>query len=378
MTRWGLYGSEPALEAWLRRFAGSTELPAFLAPRDGFTGTKLADLPRVAWCDRWESLLADPQLTGLIVTAEDDAGCMVVRQLGQGDTPLDIRPRAAMGLSFAYELTLLSAEQAVPFRALWPMRDAPALSRLKQWLMSAERGLTHVELSRLISVTGLASPEVDQRVAAVQLDDLDLLSWFGVRGKRITALSTARPEPTHRRLTVTLQADQGPAGLWNLETTQAATSTTILALETTAGRITLEQSPAGDWRFRSDSFTPGDLSEHSSRSTPPDHHTTWEAAVHIFEWVDAIGRSLERRRAIELESEPLSERTIFKTQMAALGCGVLMTTLVLGVGYLFLAELVPLPDWLLHLLRGLVFAPLFLFLLAQLLLPLSRGRPRST
>jgi hypothetical protein len=378
VTRWGLYGSEPALEAWLRRFAESAALPAFLAPRDGFGPTTPADLLRVEWCDRWESLLADAHLAGLIVTAADDAECAVVRQLAQGDTPLDIRPRAAMGLSFAYELTLLSAEQAVPFRALWPTRDDGALSRLKQWLTSADRGLTHVELTRLISVTGLASREVDQRVAAVQLDDLDLLSWLGVRGKRITALSTARPEPTHRRLTVTLQADQGPAGLWNLETTQAATSTTTLALETTLGRITLEQSPTGAWRFRVDSVRPADLAEPGSYPAQPDHHTSWEAAVHIFEWVDAIGRSLERRRAIELESEPLSERTIFKTQMAALGCGVLMATLVLGVGYLFLAELVPLPGWLLHLIRGLVFAPLFLFLLAQLLLPLSRGRPRAS
>ena len=87
--------------------------------------------------------------------------------------------------------------------------------------------------------------------------------------------------------------------------------------------------------------------------------------------------SLERRRTVDLHHEPVSERTIFKTQMTALGCAVLFGTLVLMLGYLAIASVIPLNGTLLIVLRMLVFAPLVLFLLAQLLLPLSLTSPEN-
>jgi hypothetical protein len=64
--------------------------------------------------------------------------------------------------------------------------------------------------------------------------------------------------------------------------------------------------------------------------------------------------------------------------MTAMGCGVL-TFMMLGmVAYLIVAQLVPLPDVVLHILRILWVAPLVLFLIAQALLPLARDRgPRD-
>ena len=98
----------------------------------------------------------------------------------------------------------------------------------------------------------------------------------------------------------------------------------------------------------------------------------WTNVLHAAEVVDAAQRSLERRRTIDLHHETLSERAIFKTQMAAMGCGVLMLTLLLMLCYLAVAGMVPWDDRVLKLFRLLVFAPLFVFLLLQLLLPLTR------
>jgi hypothetical protein len=121
----------------------------------------------------------------------------------------------------------------------------------------------------------------------------------------------------------------------------------------------------------------------------------WRDAVEAFELLDGVDHSLERRRTIDLHHEPVSERTIFKTQMTAMGCGVLMATLLLMLVYLALGQFVA-PDNPEHpelianspldraartallVLRVLVFAPLFAFLAAQLLLPLSRPSRRSS
>jgi hypothetical protein len=103
----------------------------------------------------------------------------------------------------------------------------------------------------------------------------------------------------------------------------------------------------------------------------------WREAVEAFELFDGVQYSLERRRTIDLHREPVSERTIFKTRMVALGCLVLFGTLVLLMAYLAAATVLPLGNTALLVLRGLVFAPLVVYLLAQLLLPLARSaRPR--
>src|SRR5262249_2546998 len=88
-------------------------------------------------------------------------------------------------------------------------------------------------------------------------------------------------------------------------------------------------------------------------------HTAWTDVLHAAEVVDAAQRSLDRRRTIELHHETLSERAIFKTQMAAMGCGVLMATLLLMLAYLAVGAFVPLDSRLLQWLRLLIFAPLF-------------------
>jgi len=73
----------------------------------------------------------------------------------------------------------------------------------------------------------------------------------------------------------------------------------------------------------------------------------------------------------------VSERAIFKTRMAAWGCGILILTLLLMVAFLMVASVVPLNGTLLALGRIVVFAPLFIFLFAQLLLPLTRSAKKS-
>ena len=98
----------------------------------------------------------------------------------------------------------------------------------------------------------------------------------------------------------------------------------------------------------------------------------WGELIKCYETLDASHRSVRRKRTIELHFEPMSERAIFKTQMTAIGCGLLIATFLLTLCYLGVAAVVPLQPSVLIVLRALVFAPLVIFLLAQILLPLTR------
>ena len=57
-------------------------------------------------------------------------------------------------------------------------------------------------------------------------------------------------------------------------------------------------------------------------------HLELDELVDLVETFAAILESARRRRAIDLHHEPTSERTVFKSQMAAVGCLLLLLTLL--------------------------------------------------
>ena len=79
-----------------------------------------------------------------------------------------------------------------------------------------------------------------------------------------------------------------------------------------------------------------------------DQWINWTQLIRNFETVDATRTSLRRRRTIDLYFETASELSQFKTQMTAIGCGVLSFTLFGLVVYLAIASVFTLPGWLLQ------------------------------
>jgi hypothetical protein len=95
------------------------------------------------------------------------------------------------------------------------------------------------------------------------------------------------------------------------------------------------------------------------------------------EMTAGLEKSLRRRRTIDVYFDGISERSAFKTQMTAIGCGVL-TYVILGmVAFLIMAQLTSLPPMFLQIARIVWIAPVVLFLFAQFLLPLARERRKS-
>jgi len=88
----------------------------------------------------------------------------------------------------------------------------------------------------------------------------------------------------------------------------------------------------------------------------------------------AAQRSLKKRRAIDVHHDSGSERSVFKSQMTAIGCVILMLMMMGLVAFLVVATVLDPPPAVLKWLRALWIAPAVLYLLAQLLLPVARNR----
>ncbi|MCH2210788.1 MAG: DUF2798 domain-containing protein [Fuerstiella sp.] len=93
--------------------------------------------------------------------------------------------------------------------------------------------------------------------------------------------------------------------------------------------------------------------------------------------VSAIERSVRRRRTIDVYVDELTERSVFKTQMTAIGCGVLTWLMTGMIGYLLLGQLFKPPDFVMQFMRAAWIAPVVIFLLSQLLLPIARRRKQD-
>lgn len=99
-----------------------------------------------------------------------------------------------------------------------------------------------------------------------------------------------------------------------------------------------------------------------------------DACSTTLELAEAAAKSLRRRRTVDVHFDAGTERSVFKSQMTAMGCGVLTWLLFSMVALLIAGQLLDLPDWFWQIARILWFTPVVLFLVAQFLLPLARDR----
>lgn len=329
--------------------------------------------------ESWEELLTEPKLDAVLVGGTDPGVLDAARKFAQAGTPLWVLPHPEQGLMFAYEINLAAQETQAPLQAVFPHRSAVV------WQSNDARSIApdYVEFVRHIPPANaneatIARADVDRHL----LMDLDLLTWQLGHRSRVTTLRSGETGPQMRRQTVTLAGDGVPEIVWSIEPSVDHSVTAECRFHS-GGKTILYRELHGIWQREN-----CDIS--TSSASPFAALAPWTAAITAFELLDAVEHSLERKRTIELHRETVSERAIFKTRMAAWGCGILILTLLLMVSFLMVASLVPPEDQpgtnvarndpYLQVLRTIlaigriaVFAPLFIFLIAQLLLPLTRS-----
>ena len=324
----------------------------------------VSSLSGVKCVDQWEELLASRDVDAVIVGGTAPDVWTGAKQLASAEIPLLIFPNLAAGETVLYELSLIRDDSHVVLFPAWSQRFCAAAQQLP-----ADRSkITFVEWQRSVP-TGAANGLTNRVIEDALLPDADLLRCFCGDVDQVTSLRLGESTSGVATQTVKLSGRNFPETTWNIKSSDADVSR--ITFQTGAGPIHLDRNAIPDGA--SEPVAEHQLLDAFAQTVAGDTNDDgWGRVLKALEIVDASRRSLTRRRTIDLHHEQLSERAIFKTQMAAMGCGVLLLTLTLMLGYLALASVVPLSGWMLKLLRVLIFAPLFGFLVMQLLLPLTR------
>jgi hypothetical protein len=241
-------------------------------------------------------------------------------------------------------------------------------------------------------------------LASALLIDADLLRALCGSYDQVTASRSGNDSQGYSLAMVSLAGSDVPQAVWTakahaerddwLVTLSGDAGTAVLdgnprdgelRLTLTAGQrpAVVDESVADTGRWLLERFVASSAQQSDVPAPTPDGFnrqmelSLWEELARAVELVDAVERSVRRRRTIDVYFETPSEKGIFKTQMTAAGCSLLMLTLAAVVVYLLLAATVEMPALVKRALVILIFLPLGAFLVLQLLVFVARPATRD-
>lgn len=347
----------------------------------------------------WEDLLLEAALDAVVIAGEDEEILNGARQLAEAGKSLLVIPAVAATGTLALELTLLQTDRPVTLFPIFTVRVHPLVRRFREALILGELGaVRHVQLERHPvvahqSAAGLILPRVAQEAF---LEDAHLLRFLFGDYNQVTASRSGEAATGFSLVSITLAGKGAPQAVWSMTITPGS-SPWRLSITGEKGSATLSgDSARGD--FSLEIHASGKTAESATAVVDPGQELLREfeslcgapqtgdqpAAAPLPTWIDltrdlevleAVERSVKRRRTIDLYFDPPSERGMFKTQMTAIGCGLLTFTLFAVVAYLGAAATLDLAPALKRTLVALIFAPLGLFLALQAFLFVTRTSP---
>ncbi len=342
--KFALLGEDPHIAGFVRAIdvaPGHQLVAAAFCP--SLTAELSSKTPGVPIRNRWEDLLVEQGIDAVVVAGSDENVLTGARHLAGAGTAVLLSLSAGQGSTFVYELTLIRDDTHVVLFPLIRSEVDPRISQLVDLIRNGQVGqVVDLQFSRDIAGRSDASgkllsvSELDEHL----LNDIGLLRRVGGRYDQVTALRSGPAENRISQANVSLAGEGLPQAVWSIRTdaNQSKWELSVTAeqgrfvLAEMENRVVLEQVADSGTR---ELAAPKDVSdtdtlllrrfEHAMRgeAVSPD----WTSAVHLFETVDATHRSIKRRRTIDLHFETTSERSIFKTQMTAIGCGLLLLTL---------------------------------------------------
>lgn len=285
---------------------------------------------------RWEDILIDSAVDAVIVSGNSDDVQAAAKQLASSGKPLLIVPQADFGTGCGYELSLIRDDSHVVLMPAFVHRADAELLSLSLKMNAGELGkVRRIQIEiELTSSVGSDSLLSENEIEAASVTDIDVLRWFGGNYDQVTSLRSGHTDQGCSQATLTLAGTGLADATWTARRGRQATWRLIV--ETDQGSRTVERpasSPAPTHLI--ESFVSACRQEQATQTVQPD----WPDAVRVFDVLDAARRSLRRRRTIDLHFETLSERSQFKTQMTAMGCGLLLLTLFLMLGLLGLGSM---------------------------------------
>ena len=331
----------------------------------GQTGTEiLTKSPGTRIVSEWEELLTDESIDAALVAGDASPVFEAAKQLAAAGCPLLILPSLEMGMSFVWELALLRDSSSVVLFPALPLRLDPQVDLIRE-AYAASDSVIQMRFEREV-----ASKRAFVSVTEAEdhmLSDMDLLRAIGVEFNQVTALRSGVVADGATTFTLSLAGEDSPEAVWVLN--RGDRDHWKLELIGGASNQSFE-APADS--VTSDAVAHGVLKRFVSAIESGDSEFRWSYLTNAFELLAASRESIRRRRTIDVYYDTASERSLFKTQMTAAGCGVLLWMMIGMVIYLMVSSVAELPNWVLHAMRVVWLLPMVIFLVGQSLLLLTR------
>jgi len=289
--------------------------------------------PRVTTDWTWETLIAAPEIDAVIVARSEDQDLHdeQLRKLGQAGISLVVSHPSCSAI-FAYELEMICSDVGGILIPLFPARSHPAVKTLQQWVAEGSNGPLGV-INRLDIERYLPRQDAHSFTHFLALDAYMASSLVGPVTS-VSAVGVAVAENVRYDDVTVHMSGEGPLlARWSTIPSPGAR----VRLIGTSGEATLQMN--GDptaWTLRcsaqncpEQTFTTWDqsasiLEDLQQSDSEQDSGVTWQDVCRHLEIVETAKTSLQRKRTLDVFSEPRTVEDSFKGVMAVGSCALLL------------------------------------------------------
>lgn len=343
--KFAIFGTDDVTEKLARDIASSQDHHlVWWRPTAGYIGQPppwIGPQTVVAREENWLASLSVADADAIVISREQDAAEMLetIRQLAGLSGVLLLSHPINLSVLASFELERVQQDSVARMIPLRPYRWHPGAVYFARHVCGESEGT----LETLGSVERI---EMERRIADADLEtlqvafarDIDLVQTF--TGKLLEVSGMAAGEK-RLPLNVQLSGESGVLARWSAVRTEEATSErSLLGAElkvfgsTTASLLMSE----GSWQVETPegmrAFAPTSLADACAEQVELDRQSRavredWPEVTHSLEVTEAMAKSLQREKRIQLNLEGRGESTTFKGTMVSLGCALLMGGVVL-------------------------------------------------
>lgn len=318
----------------------------------GYKAEIARDFPLAKTSENWEDALADENLTWIIVGGETASRSERLKRLLELGKRLIVRFPVVENFLECYELQLTLEEYQGRLIPLLPLRNHPAVEQIRRPFLLAspdagnpmetlilERHLPHFGDDLVLGCFG-----GDMDLARSLVGEITRVSAVGggAANDRFANLGLQAIAANGTIIRWTTILSGGPSRLKLVAKSKAGSLEAELPMQLAGlavGPVTLHGT--GAYQALSKEFpawTATGSIQQNLESPRPDCATLIDAARGQ-ELTDAMKRSLQRGKTIELRYDDRSEEQNFKGVMSALGCGVLLFAMFAWIASSILAKM---------------------------------------
>ncbi len=296
----------------------------------------------------WEDLLDSQLVDGILVAraTDEERRSDQLRKFAQSGMPVLLAHPVVDSMLLYYEIDMIRRDtQAIVVPALVD-RFHPAIGRLAEIVEAGDR--SPVGKIEFVAIERQLADRSREIVRTQFARDVDLLRFLCGELNQIGAMGTSGEESAYGNLSVQITGPRGLFARWAVSPVEDSSSGSgKLVMTGSTGKATLVMPGDGHGWSLSTSGRPSaeKFSDWNAAATALSKFTQARGgdstapelldAARAVELTETIGRSLARRRTIDLHFEDHSEENTFKGKMAVGGCLLLM----LGLGVLLFAAI---------------------------------------